>query len=1028
MSTIQLECGKKISIVVPAYNVEKYLERCLDSILEQSYSNLEVIVVDDGSTDGTGKIIQHYVDADERIVAINHGENRGLFQARITGFEHATGDYIAFVDSDDYISFDWCRKLLRKAESSDAEIVVGDWCYSYEDTNEQEYCNLDPFRIQDWNLSGVDVLRAFMEQEGRSFSWSIVCSKLYSMELWKRCYPSFASFSKAHGHMLMWEDVAFSSVIWSQAKSVANVHGVLYYYCKGTNSATVLHHNKQRLKKYLKDSTAAIRFMKLQLESVGRYEELEKHYVAWKQRWGSMVYRDICIKCGQRSMHSEVIHQFEIVPDLAEANDLSCSLSPLADTFTWLENIKKTIVDKTVEYISFDVFDTLIERPFMNPADLFDFLSDELNKHTAAYVNFKQIRTTSEQLCRDQNSRDNSEKEEITLQEIYEKIEADYHFDHGILTHLMEKEIELEEHFCTKRAIGKELYELAMEAGKKILICSDMYLPQQTIETILIKNGYTNYHDIFVSSTYLQTKYSKNLYRAMLKKLGIKKPASVFHIGDNRIADFQNPQKLGMRSCHINKAADVFQNQNEDGYGGNLFHSVFFENPEREDYFQCYKDFSAVRDIFALTANHIYGNPFVSYRPKTAFNGDPNNIGYQALGPHLLAVTTWLSKHAAERKIGTIHFVARDGYLVKKAFDILNDTSTKSNYIRVSRKAMVLADVESEIDLYSLPNKIDVYSATPIDLLEYLKPIIPTERQEKLQSILKDAGIACSRPIIDQTYYLRCMRVIIDQCIDLELLPAYKHALKEYFGSVIHPGDYIFDIGYSGRTEAALSSIMGFPVGSFYMHTNSDIAFKRQVKYHCPNECFYQYKPSITGFIREHLFMELAPSCIGYRWNGDAVQPIFEEYEPEYDGERITKLIQESAIQFIKDYKRTFGNFAPQMDYQYAVISAPYEYYLHYSDTFDRQAFKTLSFEDDANGQAFISVLNFWNAEITNHHLTTYRSSESHYYDENNWFEGIYPNGLYVKFYRWLNKTFPRGSVMREKIKNIVRLFLRQKR
>lgn len=1024
MSTNQLECGKKISVVVPAYNVEKYLERCLDSILEQSYSNLEVIVVDDGSTDGTGKIVQRYMDADERIVSINHGENRGLFQARITGSELATGDYIAFVDSDDYVSFDWYRKLLRKAESSDAEMVVGDWCYSYEGTNSQEYCNLDPFRIQNWNLSGADVLRAFMEQEGRSFSWSVVWNKLYSMGLWKRCYPIFVSFSKAHGHMLMWEDVAFSSVIWSQAKSVANVHGGLYYYCKNLDSATVVHRNRKRLEKYLKDSSAAIRFMKLQLENAGRYEELEKHYAAWNQRWGSMVYRDICIQGGQRSMHSEVIHQFNIIPDLIEANNLSWSLSPLADSFNWLEGIKKAIVDKTVDYISFDVFDTLIERPFMNPTDLFDFLSDELNKCTASYVNFKQIRITSEQLCRNQSSRHNSDKEEITLQEIYEKIEADYHFDHEMLIHLMEKEIELEEYFCTKRAIGKELYELAMEAGKKILICSDMYLSQQTIETILLNNGYTNYHDIFVSSTYLQTKYSINLYRAMLKKLGVKKPASILHIGDNWISDFQNPQKLGMRSGHINKAADVFQNQNEDGYGGNLFHNVFLENPEREDYYQCYKDFPAVRNIFALTANHIYGDPFVSYRPKTAFNGDPNYIGYQALGPHLLAVATWLSKHAAERKIGTIHFVARDGYLVKKAFDILNNTSTKSNYIRVSRKAMVLADVESEMDLYSLCHKIDVYSATPIKLLEYLRPIIPNERWENLHSILKNAGIAYSRPIIDQTCYLRCMRVIIDQCIDLELLPAYKHALKEYFGSFIQPGDYIFDIGYSGRTEAALSNILGFPVGSFYMHTNSDIAFKRQVKYHCPCECFYQYKPSITGVIREHLFMELAPSCIGYHWNSGTVEPIFEEYKPEYDGVRITKLLQESAIQFIEDYKKIFGNYISQMDYQYAIISAPYEYYLHYSDLFDRQAFGTLPFEDDANGNDFISVLNFWNAEIANHHLATCRSSGSHYYDENNWFEGIYPNGLYVRFYRWLNRIFPRGSAMREKIKNIVRLFL----
>lgn len=1019
-----LDNGKKISVIVPAYNVKKYLERCLDSILEQSYSNLEVIVVDDGSTDGTDAIIQRYAEADIRIVAVKHSENRGLFQARITGCEHATGDYIAFVDSDDYISFDWYRTLLRKAEDSHAEMVVSDWCYSYEETNSQEYCNLDPFRIQNWDLIGKQVLQAFMEQEGRSFSWSVVWNKLYSKELWNRCYPDFVAFSKEHGHMLMWEDIAFSSGFWSYAQKVVNVHGGLYYYFKGADSSTVVRRHRKRLQKYLNDAAAAIHFMKQQLEDVGRYEELEKHYIAWNQRWGSMVYRDICIQGGQRSMHSEVTNAFHIVPDLTEKHSLTWSLSPLADTFNWLEGIKKVIVDKTVEYISFDVFDTLVERPFMEPSDLFNFLSDELNQNTASFINFKQIRVTSEQLCRDQNWQRNPAKEEITLQEIYAKIEEDYVFDHQLITGLMQKEIELEERFCTPRAIGKELYELAREAGKKILICSDMYLPQETIEKILAKNGYSDYQDIFVSSTYFQTKYSKNLYKVMLKKLGIKKPASVCHIGDNWESDFQNPQKLGMRAGHVNKASDVFQNCNADHYGGNLFRNVFFENSEREDYNQCYKDFSAVRSVFALTANKIYGNPFVSYRPGTAFNGDPNNIGYQALGPHLLAISSWLSKHAERKKIGTIHFVARDGYLVKEAFDILNHTSTKSNYIRVSRKAMVLADVEDVADLYSLYHKVDVWNSTPLKLLEFLKPIIPAEHQEKLESILENAEIAPSRPLLNQKNYLHCMHIIVNQCIDMALLSKYKRALKDYFSSFIQPGDYIFDIGYSGRTEAALSSILGFPVGSFYMHTNSDVAFKRQLRYQCPCECFYQYKPSITGVMREHLFMELAPSCIGYHLSDCGVEPVFETYEPEYDSERITRLVQKSAIQFIKDFNEVFGELAPMMDYQYAIVSAPYEYYLHYSDLFDRQLFATLPFEDSANGHDFISALNFWNAEIANHHLTLCRSSGSNYYDENNWFEGIYPNGLYVKFYRWLNKKFPRGSAMRERIKNFVRIFI----
>lgn len=1017
--------GPKISVIVPAYNVEKTLAGCLDSILSQSYENLEIIIVDDGSTDRTLQIMEQYASADSRILTVAHEKNKGLFQARLTGSEHATGKYIAFVDSDDKLSFDWYRILLKKAIRECADIVVGEWCFDYAD-GRKEYSVLDPFRVQEWDLKGEAVLHEFMRQEGRSFSWSVVWNKLYTKELWDRCYPYLARFSKEHDHMLMWEDVAFSCALWSEAKHVVNVRHVFYYYYKGENNSTTVQRNSKRLEKYVSDSTAAMQFMKYILTEKGRFKELEAHYQNWKQDWGAMVYRDVVITGQQRGdLKRKVIAGFDLTEDrYKEKRNISYTMAPVADSFSWYEGIKKSICEDKHKYISFDVFDTLVERPFMQPTDLFNLLSDRLNKHTSAYIDFVQIRCDAEADCRHKCWEKNHNNEEISLLQIYQEIEDTYCFEHTLLMSIMRYEMELEERFCTSRAIGKEFYELALDAGKKILICSDMYLPQETVKQILAKNGYTEYQRLYLSSELNLTKWTVHLFEYMLKDMRITVPGTVMHIGDNWQSDFENPRKCGMDSGHINKASDLFRSTEDASYKGNLYQRVFHINPDREDYRQCFNDFPAIRSVFALCANKTYGNPFVSFSPSSAFNGDPNLIGYNALGPHLLAVAQWLIRNAEMQNVGTIHFVARDGFLVKQAFDLLNQTKIKSSYIRVSRKAMLLADVDSAADLYSLYRKVDVVKMTPMKLAGYLNPIIPEVSKEKLAERLEAAGFYAKRELASVQEYQKCMKFFIDNVVEMQLLSEYKRKLHEYFGKLIKPGDWLFDIGYSGRTESALSNLLGFPVGSFYIHVNSDIAQKRQLRYSCPCMCFYDYKPSITGVMREHLFMELAPSTIGYRETEEGMEPIFEEYKAEYDSERMTVLIQRAAIAFINDFVSNFGDLIPDMYLQSAVISAPYEHYLHYADPFDRALFATLPFEDDVNARESFSALDFWNNEIYTHHLTTSRGSGYSVGNESNWFEGIYPDGLYVKFYRWLNRKFPRGSSAREKIKDIVRLFV----
>lgn len=113
-----------LSVIIPIYNVEKYLARCLDSVINQSYSNLEIILINDGTPDNSVEIAEFYAQKDQRI-SIYHQKNAGLSEARNTGMRYATGEYIAFLDSDDWLEPDAYEHLVAILEENDADIAVG---------------------------------------------------------------------------------------------------------------------------------------------------------------------------------------------------------------------------------------------------------------------------------------------------------------------------------------------------------------------------------------------------------------------------------------------------------------------------------------------------------------------------------------------------------------------------------------------------------------------------------------------------------------------------------------------------------------------------------------------------------------------------------------------------------------------------------------------------------------------------------------------------------------------------------------
>ncbi len=173
--------GSLISVVVPVYNVKQYLDDCMHSIVNQTYKNIEIILVDDGSTDGSGELCEEWKAKDSRIRVI-HQENGGLSAARNTGIEAASGEYIAFIDSDDLFETDAIMNLYNCASSLSADLVVGQGLRVDEEGNqitEGKYADKYVPTGEEYVISKEEFWKHFSDNLYFIVAWS----KLYKKEL-----------------------------------------------------------------------------------------------------------------------------------------------------------------------------------------------------------------------------------------------------------------------------------------------------------------------------------------------------------------------------------------------------------------------------------------------------------------------------------------------------------------------------------------------------------------------------------------------------------------------------------------------------------------------------------------------------------------------------------------------------------------------------------------------------------------------------------------------------------------------------
>ncbi len=201
-----------ISVIVPVYNVEKWLNKCVDSILAQTYKNIELILVDDGSPDRCGEICDSYAEKDARVKVI-HQENARQGAARNSGLDIAKGDYIGFVDSDDYIAPDMYEEMLSKMEEHNADMAV---CGFY---------NISPYRaVAGSTHDGVLVMdnrEAMKTYYSTNLIHCTVWNKLYKRELWEDLrFPE----------KIFREDEYIFYKVLTKSKRTVHIGDAKYYY------------------------------------------------------------------------------------------------------------------------------------------------------------------------------------------------------------------------------------------------------------------------------------------------------------------------------------------------------------------------------------------------------------------------------------------------------------------------------------------------------------------------------------------------------------------------------------------------------------------------------------------------------------------------------------------------------------------------------------------------------------------------------------------------------------------------------
>lgn len=544
------------------------------------------------------------------------------------------------------------------------------------------------------------------------------------------------------------------------------------------------------------------------------------------------------------------------------------------------------------EYVSFDIFDTLIKRCVSTPPDVFIVAAKQFcNEIDLSFdvEKWKQDRVQAE--CNARVLAESSGREEVLFEEIYKQLPSCYSPYHNCL---MDAEIAAEKMCCHRNPLMWEVFQWAKEAGKHIVLVSDMYLPQTVIEDILAQCGYNGHEKLYVSSEVGKTKSTGSLFEHVLSDLNIT-PEQLIHIGDGIRGDY-----LSARVRHIH-AVNIARNPNQT-----LFTRL------RKMKLEIRRQYEPV-----VTVMNGYIKP----------NWDIyHQFGFEVLGPILYGFCVWLHNSVKERGIKHIFFLSRDGYLMQKGYRLLyGNEEIPNTYLYVSRHALYNAQMwmhpefEEVIETYrktrriwdctSFCEKIGVdidsgqraWDTCGLGEIVYLDGI-DEERDKKLR----------------QFYCLVKEGAVKKSYASFSLLVQYLEQ-NDFSGSIA-----IADIGWAGSMQSYLQKIISYlpnPVQlyGYYVGLTEDSTIVGSAESYIPPEVIPQ--AGLAG-MWELCFCSQEGSTKAYQYDKAGVmQPVlFPSGIPDAEQKNRIQQLQTGALEFVNIAKRSSG----LMPFESKIMSASF--------------------------------------------------------------------------------------------------------
>lgn len=518
--------------------------------------------------------------------------------------------------------------------------------------------------------------------------------------------------------------------------------------------------------------------------------------------------------------------------------------------------------------VSFDIFDTLLKRNVENPFQIFSLLEEKaVRQYGEDFQNLRQERIQAEKNARTKING------EVTLDQIYNELPL------GTVEQrawLKQQEIDLELKYCTQNTVITDVYAKCLEEGKRVIIVSDMYLPKEVLVQMLHNIGISSYEGLWVSNESGLTKSEGTLFAKVTSDLNVV-PELVVHIGDNKKSDFLNAKKAGWHALLINT-----QQRNLN----------YFNRPRR-----------TLNDniAFAFTNNNIVNEK------------NENKLGFETMGPLLYGFSKWLEQQFRNENISQAYFLSRDGLIMKKAFDLLENAEIETHYLYASRRALQVPILAyDEIGYQDFIKRIHWPSKVK---LRYYLYCLGIDNNEMFQKVTQQFNVTLEYQVERQQLTTSTVFKNIfesERKYIKENATVEKEALVKYFQREKLQGKVaLVDIGWHGNMQVNLENILNMEginndIYGYYIGVKPDDNHGKQVRMKgyifdvgC-NQEIYDDEKQINGMF-EQMFMADHGSVKCMRQSNQDIVPVL--YSKEQKDKLQRQLIsnyQQGALNYVE--------------------------------------------------------------------------------------------------------------------------------